>query len=680
MRFTIILLCFWVVTAHARMALKPVKKGGNDTAAVQQISKPQETVSNNDIAAETPNNIAKQDTANKSKVSLEQKIILNDSARGLPVSDTIIVPLIDFKNQDIRDALRLLSAPYDVNLYLEPEVQGKVTLRLTNIKLKDALKFIILENGYQYRLNGGIIQVYKPKPPPAPLAPPPPPVEQIFKLENGNLTVDLKNAEMDSVIRWVAAQGKMNLVPDKGVTGKLSGFFVDMQADKGLQVLFESNGFTIKEINNIRYITRSESRFGGSTDGTRLSVNVEDSLVSFEVTEAPLSAIIREIALQTDMDVYIYGSIGGKITAKIKKMKVDEVFESLFRNTQYTFWKSRGIYYIGETSMHETQISELLELQHLKADIALSLIPESLTKKTTLKVVKEFNAIMIISPTRDNIEEIKEYIAKIDKPVAQILIEAWVVDISIDKLRSYGLKLFTNLGKDTGAYMENYFPDISVHGSKKGMEDRLQKIADFFSIKQVVKLPENFAAQIDALEQEGIGDVISKPQIATLNGHPASISIGATQYFLIEKTIVDPSDKNNVISTDKRFETINANVTLSVTPWVSANNEVTVEIQPDFSIPKGSLNYETPPTINRRTLTSTVRLRDGEMIILGGLIQTSTQDSRRGVPILSSIPIIKWLFSTKSTSTQKSQLMIYLVPHIYYSDEGNVKPEEVLKR
>ena len=97
-------------------------------------------------------------------------IALSDSIE-LPIPDSIIIPLIDFNNQPIQDVLKMLSAQYGINMFVDPALKAKITLRFTNISLRKAIKFIIKENGYVFNVKNGIIHVTEP--------PPSPPVPQV---------------------------------------------------------------------------------------------------------------------------------------------------------------------------------------------------------------------------------------------------------------------------------------------------------------------------------------------------------------------------------------------------------------------------------------------------------------------------------------------------------------------
>jgi type II secretory pathway component GspD/PulD (secretin) len=204
---------------------------------------------------------------------------------------------------------------------------------------------------------------------------------------------------------------------------------------------------------------------------------------------------------------------------------------------------------------------------------------------------------------------------------------------------------------------------------------------DYFKINQIVRLPSDFRAQIGLMESMGLLDVQSTPQIAPLNGHTANIKISTKEYILMTSELDMGNTGGQPYSkTTERLESFESNVSLSVTPWVTSNREVTVEVKPVFQIPgKSPAVGKIPPPINSREISSTVRLKDGETYVLGGLISTTVNDTRESLPVLGRIPVLGWLFSYKSKRTTKDKLMIFLTPHIYYGSEGAVNPLDVMK-
>ena len=147
-------------------------------------------------------------------------------------------------------------------------------------------------------------------------------------------------------------------------------------------------------------------------------------------------------------------------------------------------------------------------------------------------------------------------------------------------------------------------------------------------VANIGKLPDNFYAQFNAMEQKGVANVKSRLVIATLSGNPASLSIGTTQYNLLTTTTTFPSAASNSIASSQAFSQIDADVKVEITPFVGADGQITVEIKPDFKTPVGTFSSATPPTINRRSMSSTIIVREGETIVLGGMIQDQETENR----------------------------------------------------
>ena len=116
----------------------------------------------------------------------------------------------------------------------------------------------------------------------------------------------------------------------------------------------------------------------------------------------------------------------------------------------------------------------------------------------------------------------------------------------------------------------------------------------------------------------------------------------------------------------QRFERIDANITLTLKPYISDDGMVTLDVLPDFTTPVGQFSSEVPPTISTRSFASTIRVKDGETVILGGLSEEANRENTSGLPWVSRVPVLKWFFSDVRKQKQSSSLIIYLTPVVYY--------------
>jgi type IV pilus assembly protein PilQ len=173
----------------------------------------------------------------------------------------------------------------------------------------------------------------------------------------------------------------------------------------------------------------------------------------------------------------------------------------------------------------------------------------------------------------------------------------------------------------------------------------------------------NFYLTLKALEEQGILDVNSTPQLATLNSHEATLSIGNTEYYLEEQSNYIGSQTPQ-LSTSQTYKPVNAELSITIKPVVSGDDQITLEIKVEQADFTERISKTAPPGSVTRSFQSIIRVKNQETIILGGLEQKKIQDSASGVPFLSRIPIIKWLFSSRTKVNSNSKLSIFIKPTI----------------
>ena len=447
--------------------------------------------------------------------------------------------------------------------------------------------------------------------------------------------------------------------------------------DRAMRYLAELAELDYEDDDGIVSLKKASWNLGGkgNDNSNKFKVRLSsDSLLNIEAVDAPLASLLSEVLSQTKLNAMVYGKLDGSVTSHISGIPVREALKYLFRGTAYTFWERDGVYFIGPHEMQTADNSLLIKLKHLRAEDVIKLLPTTLTKSTQIQVVKSQNALMAVG-SYDVLDAISQYVDKMDLPVAQILIEVLVVDMDIEKGHNHGLNLlFGKASQHMGSEM--LFPNIDQTLNAR----QTQKIFNGIGLGDVIQVPKDLVTKIEAMEQEKILDVKARSQIATLNGEKAVLTIGQTQYYMMSSE-VDYNQGDAVTSkTTQRFEQIEANSNITVTPYVTGGGEITCEIIPDFSEPEGSFSSSVPPTLNKRYVKSSVRLRDGETIVLGGMVKESVNDVHRQVPFLGSIPILGWLFRNVEQVHSKSQLLIFVTPHIYYGAEGSVDVADEIEK
>jgi MSHA type pilus biogenesis protein MshL len=201
----------------------------------------------------------------------------------------------------------------------------------------------------------------------------------------------------------------------------------------------------------------------------------------------------------------------------------------------------------------------------------------------------------------------------------------------------------------------------------------------------------NTEAAVNALQLQGTVEVISKPRIRTLNNQTAMIKVGEDVPFFNTTTTVQPNGASaSTILQQTVINTITVGTILSLTPQISEDNWVSLDISPvltslnavvSFGSTAGSSSTgatgATAPDLNTKQASTIVRVRDGNTIVIGGLIQTQTSKNLKKIPLLSDIPWIgPVLFTGTFNNKQKNELVIFVTPRIVRADEPSAKAQE----
>jgi type II secretion system protein D len=279
-------------------------------------------------------------------------------------------------------------------------------------------------------------------------------------------------------------------------------------------------------------------------------------------------------------------------------------------------------------------------------------------------IVGETNSnTLLISASPRYFDRFETIIQALDEPLAQVLIQVILAEVTLDKSSELGVQWAVSGTKNGTRFTTGTDYNLSDTTPAGAFRD-----FDGFS-SSITGGNVNFLLR--ALEADGRLEVLSRPQILTADNQKATIDIGE-RVPLINSTIITQERGN--INSSYTYE--NVGVSLTVTPRISPDGSVKMEVEPVVSqlssAPGISVgNNITAPIISQRKATTTVSVPDGQSVIIGGLISTIDDRRRNKVPILGNIPYLGALFrSSRSTSTRK-ELLIILSPQLL-SNNTNV--------
>jgi type IV pilus assembly protein PilQ len=611
---------------------------------------------------------------------LSKNLFSQELNSTLPPNYDKIIPALNFKDTDIRDILRSIAYEYKTNIVVENSINNKVSVALFNLPVINAVKIIAGDNGFVFGYDSMRFFVKSKK-----VETPPAPPESLpdISFGKGKLNVSLNDVDVQSFISKLREVTKRNFLITNGTSGRLTGTLTNIELKTGLQNLLLNNGFYLIEKDSIYYISRSQYYSGTNTQTEKVRgsywVAAHNNRVTIDVNQASADQVINDIANQMSLQIIKLAVPDAKVTIKCSDVSLETAFSYIFQGTNFSYRKDEKAYIIGEKSSKNLQNTKMVKILYLRADKIKESLPPSLTKDATIGVSIEHNAL-ILTGSSEIIENIKDYVHSIDSPVPQVTIEALVVDYNLTHVLQLGVK--AGKGDSTTINQtDKFYPGLNATASGARINTFLNGLGSINIFGQNIdfaklgKLPDDFYVNLQALEEDGIANVKSRPILSALNGHTASLKVGSIQNYVFTDLVPITSTTSTTYMQKQSFQKIEATISFEITPWVGPNNELTVEIKPDFQTPVSDFSSSTSniPTINTRSMVSTVRLKDGETIVLGGLIQDTESNTVEKFPFLGDLPIIGFLFTSTDKKKVKGELMIYITPRISYGDDlGNV--------
>ena len=178
----------------------------------------------------------------------------------------------------------------------------------------------------------------------------------------------------------------------------------------------------------------------------------------------------------------------------------------------------------------------------------------------------------------------------------------------------------------------------------------------------------NTSAAVNALQQQGKVQVVSKPRIRTLNNQTALVKVGTETPFFSQTFQSQQSQSGNITTSGDQITTVTVGTILSITPQIAEDGYISLDISPVLTslvrTERSPAGTATAPVLDTKQASTLVRVRDGLTVVIGGLIQDETAKSKRKVPLVGDIPLLGQLFTGTFTSKTKKELVIFVTPHV----------------
>jgi type IV pilus assembly protein PilQ len=591
-----------------------------------------------------------------------------------PNSDSMI-PMLNFRDADVRDVFRGIAYEYQTNITVEYTVAKRVTIALFNVSVFDAVHIITEDNNLAVEWDNRRFYIKSSVEVPQTARSTNPPEIQYA---NDILSIESRDVPVDEFIDSLGRVTGKNILLTAGTSGSVTGRISNLPFETGFGSILKNNGFHVHYSDGIHFVSRSyyTSRYSEEHGGHSQPfwISIVDGKITMDVNGASLGSVLNELSDRMGFPLVMFEEPVNLVSARGIDLSLQRVFSFLFRGTEFTFKEDDGMYYVGKKDQQSLHNVRLMKLKYLRASNVKDMIPETYLRSVRMSPVLEHNGLVVTGP-EEYVGSLIAYIEELDQPVAQVLIEALVVDYNVDKSLEYGI----TAGKgetDLVSTNASYSPHIDVTGKGRWLNEIFGDIGklELFNtgvgvdFGRLGKLPNSFYVNLKALEERGLVNIRSRPVLSAINGHTASLEIGTIQNYVFTEIMPFSNITGTTFIEKEVIESIEAKISFEITPWVGPNGNLTLEIKPEFQTPVGQFTPDKRfiPAINTRTFQSTVSIKDGETIILGGLIQETEIDVESRVPILGSIPLLGKLFRSVRKESQKSELVVYITPRIDY--------------
>ena len=458
---------------------------------------------------------------------------------------------------------------------------------------------------------------------------------KVLDIDTQELEVDFENTQISSIIRDIGYDLKINMFTNSPLNniGTASVKASSISYDNLLTKILEDSPFTYKKKDGVYYFGKEKQA------SLRSSVVIPLMYRSIEIMNQPIGGRNRR-------NFNSNNSSGSSYNSNINNQNFNN------RNQQNNF--------SSQQQRLDTRNNQSFGNYSSKSEALVNILPEDVKKDLEIITDIELNSF-IVSGEAQKIEKFKKFISKIDKKIPFILIEVMILEISKNATVNAGIDL--GLGKEPTKDIGSLFPSANV---TLGATTINKIIGGFNGMGPVNagKVVPNFFAKIQLMETNGDIKIRSTPKLSTLSGHQATLSNGERSYYKIERTdVIGTQNPQTVITND--YVPIDADLSISIRPMVSGSEQITLSINVNQSSFNGKkIDASAPIGMNSREFTSTIRVQDQDVIILGGLEENVKNDSGSGVPLLARIPVIKWLFSKKTRTDSKTKLSVLIKPTI----------------
>lgn len=396
----------------------------------------------------------------------------------------------------------------------------------------------------------------------------------------------------------------------------------------------------------------------------------DSSRLSFDFSACRLDTLSRCFAAVTGVNMVVPNSLADReVSAFGRDMSTDDAVQTIAMVNGLFARQENGRDWILSKEnrnprpaqpVQPASVVSVYPMKYRTVDNVLDIIPAELKQGVEIRIFHDLNSF-VISGESGRCDSITAFLDEIDRSVPLVSIDVIIVDATTNTSRTTGLGI--GVGSSETQSRGTASPGLDVTLNAESLNRILASFNGLGSIN-LGPVTSLFYADLQLLEEAGKITLRSTPRLSTLNGHKATLKSGEVKYYK-ESQVNIIGTQNPLQSESYLWKNVEASFVLDVTPHVSQDSTITLDInlsQDEFTA-NDDEKYA-PPGISKRSFTSIVKVKDGEMVLLGGIEKNLLDNSSKGLPYVARVPVLRSIFGKNRRVKTDSRLNIFIKPTV----------------
>lgn len=584
----------------------------------------------------------------------------------LVIHDNTYLNEVDISTSSISlsDMLQAIAKANAVNISINDGNNIIVSSNFSKARISDILYFVCSEYDLDIEIIGNIVSVYPYKPIVAIQ-----PFTVVYDSLLNKISYDILNHKLVDVAKDISDKsGKNIIIPQHLYSKEISGYLTKVDFEDAILTLATTNDLILEVNENDIWTmidnqqnTENRQRYVRRRKFSKEQLVIDSSgLITANITNGNAYDIILDICDKLKLNFHFISPINYQTSLFVSDATVETLFNVIFTGTECSYYFENNIYMFGmQSEKANINTTDIFQMKYRTITKVVEIIPLTIKKGVEVNVFPDLNSI-IISGDSKQVSRIKQFLTSIDKSVPLITMEIIIVDVSKGFTTEVGLEMgYGNKPTETTGTLS---PGINMQYGASSINRLINSFNGFGNVN-LGTVSSNFYLNLKLMEDAGDIKLRSTPKLSTLNGHQATLTSGEKRYYKeVQSNFI--GTQNPVQSESFTWQSVEANLIIKITPLVSLDNQITLDVDIEQSEFTAREEKEAPPGTATRKFKSIIRVLNGEMILLGGLERNSDEISSSGLPFLARIPVLRWLFGSSKKSKTTQKLSIFIKPTI----------------